>query len=200
MKTLNDFCKDWKDWAKTAETSEDGWQSVFPQWEELMEAAKSVMIKSPKDPDILSDIEFCWSISEETEDLADFAKEHIRDCMNILEFLSVSKFKDVRWQVYSVIWIAGSETEGILRRGLNDPDSYCRRRALLSIARLKPSDSKELALKFINDHDPYMRQASIELLHSIKDIAFIKKAKEQLINDETPHVAEAAKRILVNKK
>jgi hypothetical protein len=198
MKSLKDLCNNWRAWAKSAEKSEDGWQSFYPKWDELMETAKLAMLQSSRDSEILMEIEFCWSISEETEDLAEFAKENIEECIDILEILSNSHDKNVRWQVYSAFGTAGRKAELFLRKGLCDPDLYCRRRALLSMAQISPGDSKELAVKFMNDPDPYMRQASIELLRSVKDIAFKRKAKEQLIGDDNPHVVEAAKKILIS--
>jgi HEAT repeat protein len=49
-------------------------------------------------------------------------------------------------------------------KGLQDIDSYARRRAILSLARLTPKDARQLADQFLRDEDPYIRQAASELL------------------------------------
>jgi hypothetical protein len=153
--------QEWKDWSAAADQSENGWQSDFYNWKPLMEMAVAAMT-DPFSHSVQTEknIEFCWNISEETEDLADYASDHIKECMPILRTLCLSSYPTVRWQVYSVLSKAGEEGEELLRRGLNDPDPYCRRRALSSLALLHPKDAKEIANRFKNDNDPYIRQAA----------------------------------------
>lgn len=114
----------------------------------------------------IKNVELCWSISEETEDMADFAREHIERCRQPLSLLAQSSFPQVRWQVYSVLGSAGSGAEGLLRAGLEDPDAYCRRQAILALARLRPPDAGALADRFAEDQDPYIRQASVQMRNS----------------------------------
>ena len=109
-------------------------------------------------------VEKCWQISQEGEVLADHAKDHIQTCWPTLVRLADSKFPEVRWQVYEVLGETEMMGDQILRAGLDDIDGYCRRRAILSLARLNPADAKELASRFANDLDPYIRQAAKELL------------------------------------
>jgi HEAT repeats len=164
--TLHDLHSDWNAWAASAEKSEDGWQSDYPNWDQLMEKAAAIMLKPSLSEDELEDVEFSWWASEETEELADFAKAHLDATLSTLTRLQLSKLPEVRWQIYDVLGDAGSRGEPLLRKGLDDLDPYSRRRAILSLARIKPSDSKQLAERFRSDEDPYIRQAAREFARS----------------------------------
>lgn len=138
-------------------------------------------------------LEFCWSISEETEDLADYSKDHIDTCWENICGLTNSDDSDVRWQVYSVLGSAGAKAEQILREGLQGIDPYCKRRAILSLAKLRPKDAEELGKRFINDPDPYIRQASVEMFLLLNERGLRKKAKKILNEDNAKHVVKAVK-------
>lgn len=192
ISSLQKYCSDWKKWAKTANRSLEGWQSDYQKWELLMNAAKRAMTNPDISGDELRLLEFCWAISEETEDLADYAKDNIDQCWEILSKLLESEDKDVRWQVYATLSVAGHKAEDILKKGLNDVDPYCRRRALISLAYVVPNDAKEIAEKFIYDDDPYIRQAAIEMVLASNAGDLRQKAKHILVKDKVRHVADAA--------
>jgi hypothetical protein len=166
--TLHELCKDWQNWAVTADRSEDGWQSDYPQWDNLMYAAKAAMLKPSLSVEDLQDIELCWTISDETEDLAEYAIEHLDQCWEVLNHLAQSSYLEVRWQVFYVLSFAGRKAEPLLRRGLADPNPYCKRRAFLSLVALQPDDAKELAEQFMQDEDVHIRNAAAGLMHSRK--------------------------------
>jgi hypothetical protein len=187
----------WREWAKEADRSEDGWQSSFTYWVDLMDAAKRVMLKDELTSQEINELEFCWSISEETEDLVDFAIEQAKNVWKILEMLTKSKDKDVRWQIYFVLGEVGGKSESLLRDGLKDHDTYCRRRALLALAKLEPKDADQIAEKFVDDEDPYLRQASIEMICVSKNHTFRKQMKAYLLKDPVGHVASAAEKIII---
>ncbi len=130
METLRELRRDWEQWAVGADKSEDGWQSDYPRWDELMSAARTAMANPGSVAEHFSDIEFCWAISEGGEDLADYARDNVGECWDLLQRLAHSESRDVRWQAYDAIGFAGAGAEPVLREGLHDPDSYVRRRAL----------------------------------------------------------------------
>jgi len=103
-----------------------------------------------------------------------------------------SVYPDTRWQVYSVLGFAGPKAENLLRRGLQDSDNYCRRRAILSLARLQPKDARLIADPLVRDTDPYIRQASIEIARVSKDPELMNRIKELLLRDVVAYVREAA--------
>lgn len=160
------LCQRWREWAKSADKSENGWQSDFPEWDKLMAVAQSIMSRVQLDPDDLSNLELCWSISEENEEMAGYAAEHIDECWSTIARLIRSSNPAVRWQVYSVLGSAGRRSEPLLLKALEDQDSYCRRRAILSLAQIRPSNAKEIAARFGDDEDPYIRQAAQELIRN----------------------------------
>lgn len=159
---LIELCEQWQKWASAADQSEDGWQSDFPRWSALISAACAAMTDPQGQHTFLAQIELCWRISAETEDMPDFAKEQVADCWPVLVLLAQSEFAEVRWQVYSVLPLCGSNAEPLLRVALHDLDAYCKRRALLSLAFLHPKDSMALKARFIRDTDPYIRRAAEE--------------------------------------
>ncbi len=194
--TLRGLVRDWERWAAGANKSEDGWQSDYPAWDALMEAATAAMVRPSPTPEELEDIARCWAISEECERLADYAKDHIDRCWETLRYLVHSRYTEARWQAYEVLGRAGPQAEDLLRVGLADPDAYCRRRALLSLARLRPADAKQLAARFLQDADPYMRQAAIAMVLATNDAGFMREARERLLADEADHVRDAARALV----
>jgi HEAT repeat protein len=157
-----------------------------------MRAAEAAMLRRSLSAGELSDLELCWAISSEDETLADFAGGHLERCWGVLRQLAASRRQDVRWQVFSVLASAGPRAEGLLRAGLDDPDPYARRRALLSLAHLAPANARQLAERFLRDPDPYLRQAAIEMARAAHDARFMREAVRQLREDDVEHVHEAA--------
>lgn len=163
MKTLHELIRQWQQWARTADRTEEGWQSDFPAWEELMDAAIRIMTKSDLSERELNDLELCWSISEESEELADYARAHAATTWETLVRLAKSDLPEVRWQVYDALSFSGDRAGEILRAALDDPDMYARRRAILSLAQIRPTDADSLAKRFEHSDDPYIRSAAQQL-------------------------------------
>ena len=163
MKTLHELVREWKHWAETADCTEEGWQSDFPAWEELMGAAIRTMGRSDLSTCELKDLELCWSISEESEALADYARDHTATTWDALTRLAESDLPGVRWQVYDALSFSGGRAAEILRAALDDPDMYARRRAILGLARTRPTDADSLAMRLEQSDDPYIRSAAREL-------------------------------------
>ncbi len=190
--TLHGLGRDWERWAASADRSEEGWQSDYPAWDALMGAAEVAMLQPALSAEELADVELCWAISSEAETLADFAREHLDQSWETLQRLSTSEHSAVRWQVFSVLGSAGPRVEGLLRAGLDDPDPYARRRALLSLAQQAPSDARQLAERFLRDPDPYLRQAALEMARASHDARFTREVARRLHDDEAAHVRGAA--------
>jgi hypothetical protein len=193
--SLRDLCRDWEKWAATADRNVDGWQEEYPAWPDLMEAATAAMRRRRPSTEGLRDIELCWAISNEGGHLERYAEEHIDQCWEILSYLVTSIYPDARWQAYSVLGFAGQRAETLLRAGLEDPDSYCRRRALLSLANLEPQDAKQIAEQFLINADPYLRLAALTMVQASKDTEFISRVKEQLSEDNADFVRESASKL-----
>lgn len=148
----------WQSWAKNADQLEDGWQSNYPEWPALMQVCEQSMKSENLDSKQLSAIEVCWKISEESEQLADFASKNVNTLYPLLERLSHSKYPEVRWQVYSILPTAGKKSEGLIREGTSDTDAYVKRRALIALASLEPDDKIKLANMCRESDDPYINQ------------------------------------------
>src|SRR5690242_10858080 len=101
--SLNNLRQAWEQWAINAEKRDDGWQSDFPTWHELIAAASHAMSQPDPCPQVVEDIAFCWAISEEDEPLADYAKMHLQECWPMLRHLVRSSYTETRWQVYDAV-------------------------------------------------------------------------------------------------
>jgi len=182
----------WLVWSQTADRSENGWQSDFPDWQQLMSVAETRM-SEPPDQELAKAISRCWEIAEESEELLDYARQNIEKCWPAVEAVAEHGGPAARWQAYEAAASAGSRAEPLLRAALADPDEYARRRGALALARLKPDDSREIAERLLREKDPYLRQAAIDFVLSSEDSKLRESAREQLTNDETEHVREAAR-------
>lgn len=163
MTKLRDLLDDWNTWAETADRSEDGWETTFPKWKQILDLAKKIMLQPSFTDEELYLVETCWEISEEDEDLADIARGNVLECWGMLCRLSQSQRPDVRWQVYDTIPSAGQQALPILMEGLNDSDAYCRRRAILALVRLDPGYSKTLGARFLTDADQEIAKLARQL-------------------------------------
>jgi hypothetical protein len=184
--------REWKEWCVTADRSEDGWESDFPQWQALIETACHAMTQGAAPPETVAILAECWSASQEDEELLTFAGGNLDKCWPTIQVLVQSNLPGCRWQVYEVAAGIGRQAEGMLRQGLSDQDAYARRRALLSLSRLRPSDAHVLAERFGQDPDPYMRQAAIEMIMASGDQGFQQDALTVLRADSVEHVRKAA--------
>lgn len=180
--------KDWEEWASTAGQNDDGWQEDYPRWRLLMDAAICEMTQQFPNRENIQYVDKCWAISEEGEHLADYARHHIDLCWNVLCLLAESVYASTRWQVYDVLSCAGQKAENPLKKGLQDPDNYCKQRALLSLARLNPNDAKEIADQFCRHEAPYIRRAAFEMAIASKDTIFIERIRQLLLQDPILHV------------
>ncbi len=187
------FGETWRKWTITANQNEEGWQTDFPDWSSLIEEAARVMTREVIDPSELSLLVECWIASEEDEELLERLRGQVDDCWKMMETLATLAPPACRWQLYEVASTGNSKAEMFLRNGLNDTDSYARRRAILSLARRNPDDAQKLAETLMIDSDPYIRQAAVEMIIAAKDEAFKMRALRTLMEDNAPNVRNAAR-------
>jgi HEAT repeat protein len=206
-KQFKKLLNDWEVWSKKGETQllkeqiGTGWESSYDKWADLIETAKDAMIqKELLDEELIAALEKIWEISEETEDLVDFTNKNIEKCWNNIQKLILSNNPSVRWQIYSALAYSDEKCEQLLRKGLEDSDLYCKRRAYLALATMSPPDAEELTRLYLHDHDPYMRQASIEMSLASKNPNLIKEVKKALEFDKVAYVREALKKITLPDK
>lgn len=187
---LNTLYHAWEAWSDTADRHEDGWQSWFPEYDELMLVASTIMTRGDLIDHEIAIVERCWSISDERGELADYAKDHLDDCWMILNKLVCSQDSVVRWQVYDVLGNAGPRAEPILRRAVHDVDGYASRRVILALARLRPRAVRDIVLEFISHQDPYIRRAAMKLAKNSDDRELIELVRNRLAKDSDSYVQE----------
>lgn len=188
MTKLTELFRAWSEWAKTADQTEEGWQSDFPEWPELVDAAWAAQCSGSADRTLLTTLAEIWAISAESEEML----LRQREAWTQLQGLAQSGFADCRWQIYEAAGSMAAEANSLLRAGLKDPDSYARRRAILSLSRLNPPDARDLATPLLADGDPYIRQAAIELVLVSDDEDFKATSLQTLAVDPVAHVRTAA--------
>lgn len=179
---------EWQIWSLNADKFNDGWESSYPEWANLMALAQKNMLESNMSNESLSEIEQCWSISEEDETLSDYAKQNYDKCFNLLLKLPESKDPKVRWQVYAALENGGEKALKVLKKGLEDNDNYAKRRAIISFSKNNPFDCDYIAGRFAESKDPYIRLAAIELIKTSKNPDFTKKMKQLLSCDPVDFV------------
>lgn len=189
---LRSLLKEWTQWCTSADRSEEGWESDFPNWHALIETACLAMTSGDLSKETATMLASCWAASQESEELLSFATEHLDDCWPALQVLSSATLPSCRWQIYAAASGAGARAEDMLRRGLVDDDPYARRRALLSLAAIRPSDAQSLAERYATDPEPYMRQAAIEMIAVTPDRTYRRNALDALRVDPVEHVRAAA--------
>ena len=187
MNRLSKLLHEWQEWSRSADQSEDGWESSFPRWSELIEAALERM-KSPPDREALELIARCWAMSEEDETLLDKVRSQNRVFWPFMKSLSTFEDARVRWQIYAAVTREDEEGLALVRFGIKDKDPYVQRRALLSLARLHAPESANLAKELCKHADPYLRQVSLMLAYNAGDSGLVEAIKSQLENDPVEHV------------
>ena len=140
----------------------------------------------------LAILERCWAISEEGEDLKEFAGSHLEDCWAVVVALARSPDPLVRWQAIDAAAGAPGKAGTLLRKALGDVDSYVKRKAISGLARLRPDDAKELLVPLLVDPDPYIRLAAIDLASVSEDLRFVRETLETLARDKAEFVRNAA--------
>jgi HEAT repeat protein len=189
---LEDEVRRWKEWAKRADRSENGWETDDAGWAKLADLVRAVMADSSASNRELELAAFCWSLAEESEEFSRFAGDHNKECLRLLQYITSHGDERARWQVYAAIGTLTAETKKILEQGLSDPDFYCRRMALLTWARLRLPAQKSMIERHLRHSDPYLRQVTLDLAKSARDPALMEKVKSALLHDPVDFVRKAA--------
>ena len=183
-KNLKELLQNWRDWSKTADKSNDGWQSYWDYWTELMDSVKSKMKKKYFTDDEIENIDFCWNISEEDENLLDFVKENIFEYWKILKILVNSDYSNTRWQIYSALGFCGYKSKKLLFQGLEDGDCYCRLKAFLSILKvgLNEDEWSSLVKKMVNDNNSVILFYSDKIKKELEKPSLIRNLEKVIYN------------------
>ncbi len=128
-------------WVPTADRRNDGWQSDYPGFGELVDAAAAAMRALASDPAGLAAataadlglIARVWSLSEEAESMPYEIRQLDAAERAALGPLIVRLYEigdhDTRWQIASIAGHIPTLGPTFLRRAVEDPDAYVRQRA-----------------------------------------------------------------------
>lgn len=135
----NSLIKNWQLWSTTQAKNYDGWESAYPGWDELIETVQEQALAEPEKQETLELTEFALSISDETEDLIPFFKNHSVKLLPLIEKLISSDDYKVRWQIAEILNLQNPIEEELLSKLAEDPHQYVRKRATKHISQ-KPED------------------------------------------------------------
>lgn len=136
---IESLFKEWKEWSEQKnwyKEFSDGWEEYFEKFDEMINLAEVILISDQEiNLDCLNYIDFMFSISSESEQLKEFCIENFELVVDKIPCLIVSKNRDTRWQIYSIL---GNKKDQFYKNILllasqNDVDEYCRKRALLAL-------------------------------------------------------------------
>lgn len=164
---LEELLQQFDPWAASADRSEAGWESDFPQWPELIRDAEMVMAGEHQSEAALSLLGRCWALSEEAETCADWARDHLQDAhvRELVRRLAGHADLDTRWQACDVLGsleVLDDATRAALEKGMTDANAYVRRRAFLSLLRHREADIQPYILRMLADVDSYNRRIAAE--------------------------------------
>lgn len=190
MSELSEWLQRWAAWSGGADRAENGWQSDFPEWDVLLGACKRAMM-SENSLSQLEDIARCWALSEEDEELAEYARSRLNSVAQIVAALSSHPDPDVRWQAIDVI---GDSDDGwaadVLRRGFTDEESYVRQRSFLAFARRRSVDMA-LIDAVLRDESPHVRRVAWELALKTNDATVLETVRRRMTQDSSSVVRDA---------
>jgi hypothetical protein len=189
---LPDVIEKWKTWATSAGQHEPGWETKYPAWEALARVVESSMIDPRVTDEQLSQVAFCWSLSEKGQEFSRFAGRH--DLFRVLKHVATAGDVKARWQAYAALAHASPEAKEILEIGLQDADPRCRRQALLSWARLRLPGQGELIEKYLIHPDPDLRSTTLALAEASGDAALFERVRTALLFDREDRVREEARK------
>lgn len=144
-------------WALLQKRNDDGWESFYPRWPDLISLADAAM-RAPltRSETLLSDIARVWDLSEETEDLVERVADENVDA-DLLECISRRCRPEGRFQIVSIAGSIPGLGVPVLVRMLDDADAYVVRRALLALAHTDPSEAAHRARLLITHGDDMVR-------------------------------------------
>ncbi len=154
-------------WANTADKRDSDWESDFPKWRELTQEAEKLMAQEHPSEHTLLLLGRCWSITNEGEDCAFWAREHIQEphVQELVRSLTESVHSDTRWQAYDVfrdLHPLDARTQALLELGTKDGDPYVRRRASLALFQHPDIDHADYVRRMLNDADSYNRYVGVK--------------------------------------
>ena len=156
-------------WAASADQSDDGWESDFPQWPELIRDAERAMAGEAQSEHVLSLIGRCWSLSHEDETCADWARRQVQDVrvQELVRRLADDDDATTRWQACDVLGdqaVLDDVTRVALEKGMTDENAYVRRRAFLSLLRHREGDVQPYVLRMLADASSYNRYVGVKVV------------------------------------
>ncbi|HEY1172060.1 MAG TPA: HEAT repeat domain-containing protein [Verrucomicrobiae bacterium] len=143
------------------------WECDYEHWSEIYDAFNPAL-DAPLSPGAIEDILYAIARDNEVEVL----RERLTTRPEILIALApaalvYSEFH-ARWQIAVSLGEVGSPAAlEILRKFIDDPQEYVRRRALIAYAPHRSAESEPIAWAWLSSEEPYSRLAALHVLRDV---------------------------------
>lgn len=174
-----------KQWARETSKPPNVWDTEYPDWHKLISSAEISLRSRPMNPaEVMSLLEIL-ALDHESEVLRDALASEPANGILLAQAGLNAPYPDARWQLADFLGTR-SEPEAIslLRRFMDDPDEYVRRRALLAAQYHDPAFAEGVAVSWLKAKYEYSRLAALDVLINLKS-KHLPLALETLKEDPT---------------
>jgi len=143
------------------------WECDYEQWSEIYEAFNPALAATLS-PNAIEDILYALARDNELEGLRQRLTTHPEILLTLGTAALASPEINARWQIAECLGEVGSTaTLDILRKFIDDPHEYVRRRALMAYAPHRSAESEPIAWAWLTSEEPYSRLAALHVLRDV---------------------------------
>lgn len=188
-------------WAVGREGSYGEWECDYADWPTFLKASEDTIIEAERgqlDSNDAINLLYAIARDNEIEWLRRFLIDHPRTLRSLAKQAASHPDYATRWQLAcSVADARLPDAVEILQPYLIDQDEYVRRRSLLALSPLCPSQAELLAIAGVNSTNEYLRMVALKVLHDIRSGHFTEVAV-RLCADPNEYVHKLAAELLAN--
>lgn len=199
---LHEEAARFRTWALGREGRYGEWECDYDEWPAFLKAAEDAIAETERgqlDSDDALNLLYAIARENETEWLRRFLIGYPRTLRSLAIRSASYPDCDAKWQLACSVAAARlPDAVEILQPFLTDQDEYVRRRSLLALSPLCPSQAERLAITGIDSASDYSRMAALEVLHDIGYVHFL-DAASKLCSDPNEYVRKRAEELIANK-
>ncbi|RYD29755.1 MAG: HEAT repeat domain-containing protein [Verrucomicrobiaceae bacterium] len=196
---LQDEVARFRTWAIGREGSYGEWECDYNDWSAFWKASENAIAEAERgqlDSDDALNLLYGIARENETQWLRRFLIGYPRTLRSLAIRSASYPDGDAKWQLAcSIADACLPDAVEILQPFLRDEDEYVRRRSLLALSPLCPSQAELLAITGIDSANEYSRMAALEVLHDIGSDHF-SDAALRLCADPNEYVPKRAEELI----
>ncbi|WP_394353952.1 HEAT repeat domain-containing protein [Adhaeribacter swui] len=144
------------------------WEGLYPGWKELEKAIDEAIFKlnehfDYKTAEILIQ---ALAIDNEAEGVLEKIEGRLKNYKDFIELVIKSNQPEARWQIAELLGRINLKNRDEILSNLiiEDEDNYVKRRALLSLNLINPLRAIQLAVKFVDNEDDYLKMVATKII------------------------------------